>query len=330
MESLNLKLNVQDAIDIMFEPTFTDEQMMSGFQIIKNLYAGEYKIGLLSAMKNVTGKQQACSPKYKGKATMSERSLFANYVEAGAVMCWEEFLNTHYDYLAPFFTTQSNANPQQLISLLTKLLGDAIKRDVQRTIWYGDASSTDDNLNWATGMFKYLDDLITTNEIGYRINSNQGVALTGQQAYELLQAVVKNANINLKNMPASEKTIHINGLLWDNILQYLEENAITNGFIKVFEQADAGAIGSFRGIKVKAHYEWDDISQEYFGLIDQNKIVYTHDANMVIGTDLRANAIGGASYFKSYQDPKTDEIFLSSKFVFAVNYVWPELFSVAL
>ncbi len=87
MESLNIKLNAQDAIDIMFEPVFVDKDMMGDFAIVKNLYAGEYKIGLLSAIKNVTGKLQACSPKYKGVSSMSERSLVAQYVEAGTVDC---------------------------------------------------------------------------------------------------------------------------------------------------------------------------------------------------------------------------------------------------
>jgi 5-enolpyruvylshikimate-3-phosphate synthase len=41
MESLNIKLNAQDAIDIMFEPVFVDKDMMADFAIVKNLFAGE-------------------------------------------------------------------------------------------------------------------------------------------------------------------------------------------------------------------------------------------------------------------------------------------------
>jgi hypothetical protein len=105
---------------------------------------------------------------------------------------------------------------------------------------------------------------------------------------------------------------------------------VTNGFIKVFEEDRGGISGTYRGIKIKAHYEWDEISQEYFGTVDQNKIVYTAVGNMVIGTDLRADASGGASFFKVYQNPETDEITLRAKFVFNTNIVWPELFSVGL
>jgi hypothetical protein len=154
--------------------------------------------------------------------------------------------------------------------------------------------------------------------------------LTNQQAYELLQDVVNAAPAALKTMPASEKIIHINGLLWDQVLTYLEDNAVTNGFIKVFEDDLNKIVGTYRGIKVKAHYEWDEISQEYFSLIDQNKVVYTHKSNIVVGTDLRPDATGGASFFKVYQNPETDEITLRAKFVFNTNYVWPELFSVGL
>lgn len=332
MESLNIKLNSQQAIDIMFEPVFVDEDMMNDFAIVKNLYAGEYKIGLLASLKNVTGKLQPCSPKYKGTSTLSERSLFAQYVEAGTKMCYEEFINTHYDLLAPLYTT-ANGNPDLsiLLNLLTKQLGMGIKRDVNRVGWFGDVASIDDNLNWADGVFKHLNEAITLGTIGFRINSNQGVALTNQLAYELLQKVVNGAPASLKTLPSTEKVIHINGLLWDKVVTYLEDNAVTNGFIKVFEEAKGGIMGTYRGIKVKAHYEWDEISFEYFGgLVDQNKIVYTHKSNMVIGTDLRPDASGGASFFKVYQNPETDEITLRSKFVFNTNIVWPELFSVGL
>jgi hypothetical protein len=331
MESLNIKLNAQDAIDIMFEPVFVDKDMMADFAIVKNLFAGEYKIGLLSAIKNVTGKLQACSPKYKGTSTMSERSLVAQYVEAGTKMCYEEFINTHYDLLAPLYTTaKGNPDLTILLNLLTKQLGEGIRRDVNRVAWFGDVADADDNLNWADGIFKYLDQLVTAGTIGAYTNSNQGTALTNQQAYELLQDVVNAAPAALKTMPGSDKVIHISGLLWDKVVTYLEDNAVTSGFIRIFEEQIQGLVGSYRGIKVKAHYEWDEISNEYFGLVDQNKIVYTHKSNMVIGTDLRPDATGGASFFKVYQNPETDEITLRAKFVFNTNYVWSELFSVGL
>jgi hypothetical protein len=331
MESLNIKLNSQQAIDIMFEPVFVDKDMMADFAIIKNLYAGEYRIGLLSALKNVVGKLQPCSPKYKGKSTMSERSLVAQYVEAGTKMCYEEFINTYYDLLAPLYTT-ANGNPDlsTLLNLLTLQLGQGIKRDVNRAAWFGDVASADENLNWADGVFKNLDAAVTLGTIGAYTNSNQGTQLTNQQSYELLQDVINAAPAALKTMPATEKIIHMSGLLWDQVITFLEDSAVTNGFIKFFEEDRGGISGTYRGIKIKAHYEWDEISQEYFGTVDQNKIVYTAVGNMVIGTDLRADASGGASFFKVYQNPETDEITLRAKFVFNTNIVWPELFSVGL
>lgn len=330
MESLNIKLNAQQAIDIMFEPVFTDKTLLSDFAIIKNLYAGEHKIGLLGKLKNVTGKLQACSPKYKGKSTMSERSVVAQYVEAGTKFCYEEFMNTHYDWLAPLYSNQGSVNLTELMNLLSRQLGQGIMIDTNRVAWFGDTASADDNLNFADGVFKYLNEAITLGTIGNRVNSNQGVLLTNQQSYELLQDVVNGATASLKAMPASEKIIHISGLLWDQIITYLEDNAVTNGYIKVFEEAKGGLSGTYRGIPVKVHYEWDEISQEYFALSNQNKIVYTAQGNMVIGTDIRPSAQGSKAAFSIYQNPETDEITLRSKFVFNTNIVWPELFSVGL
>jgi len=328
--SLDLRLNVQQTITLMLEPIFTDGLLSDSFAIVKNFYGGEYAIGLLGAMRNVTGKQQACSPKYKGQATMSERKLIANYLEAGTTLCYEEFMRTHYDYLAPLYTTaQGTPNLMQLLNILITLLGDGIKRDVERVAWFGDSASTDENINFADGVFKFIDSLITTNEIGYRVNSNQGTGLSNQQAYELLQNVVRNAPTALKKYNRADRVIHINGNLWDQVLQYIEDAAISNGFIKVFEEPTGELVGTYKGIKVLAHYNWDDISEEYFSLDNQNKIIYTVKSNLVLGTDLRPDATGGSGFFKTYQDPKTDEIFMSSKFILAINYVWPELFSVA-
>ena len=330
MESINIKLNSQQAIDIMFEPVFTDKSLMADFAIIKNLYAGEHKIGLLGKMKNIVGKLQPCSPKYKGKSTMSERSIVAQYVQAGTKMCYEEFMNTHYDLLAPLYTDQSPANLTELMNILSGQFGQGILIDTNRVAWFGDLASADENLNWADGIFKHLNAAVTLGTIGAYTNSNQGVQLTNQQSYELLQEVVKAAPAALKTYAKSEKIIHISGLLWDQILEYLEDNAVTSGFIKEFEVDRDGLTGTYRGIGVKVHYEWDEISEEYFGLTEQNKIVYTVKGNMVLGTDLRASAAGSKALFKMYQDPVTDEIILSSKFVFNTNIVWPELFSVGL
>lgn len=328
--SLDLRLNTQQTITMMLEPVFTDGLLADSFSIVKNFYGGEYAIGLLGAMRNVVGKQQACSPKYKGAATMSERKLIANYLEAGAVLCYEEFMRTHYDYLAPLYTTaQGTPNLTQLVNILISLLGEGIKRDVERVAWFGDSASTDENINFADGVFKFIDDLVLTNQIGYRVDSTQGTLLTDQQAYELLQDVVQNATSALKRYNRADKVIHISGDLWDQILRYLMDASISNGFIKIFEEPQGEMVGTFMGIKVLAHYNWDDISFEYFGLEHQNKIIYTVKSNLVMGTDLRSDATGGSAFFKTYQDPKTDEIFMTSKFILAINYVWPELFSVA-
>jgi hypothetical protein len=192
-------------------------------------------------------------------------------------------------------------------------------------------ASADDNLNWADGVFKHLADAVALNTIGAITNSNQGVQLTNQQSYELLQDVVKAAPAALKTYPMSDKIIHVSGLLWDQIVEYLEDNAVTSGFIKIFETGAAnGLTATYKGIPVKVHYEWDEISQEYFGLTEQNKIVYTVKGNMVMGTDLRASAAGSKALFKIWQNPETDEITIRSKFVFNTNIVWPELFSVGL
>jgi len=328
---INLQLNTQSAIDIMLEPVFVDGLITDSFALVKNLYAGEYKIGLLEAMKNVSGKAQACSPKYKGIAAMSERVLTANYAEAGVVFCYEEFERTQYDWLAPFQSTSNGMqNATQLISLLTRLLGDAIRRDVERVAWFGDSASINENLNFADGVFKYLSQIITTGEIGYRVNSTQGTLLTNEQAYDLLFNVIDNAKPELKQIPRAERVIHINGILWDKIIQHLRESSINNGFIKVFEDPMNESVATVNGIKVLAHYNWDSISEEYFGLVNQNKIIYTTKSNLVMGTDLRPDALGGKSFFKAYQDPKNDEITLSSKYILAVNYVFASLFSVAL
>jgi hypothetical protein len=326
--TLNINLNVQQTIDIMLEPVFTDGLLSDSFQIVKNFYGGERTIGLLEAMKNVVGKQQPCSPKYKGTATMSERKLYANYLDAGAKMCYEEFMNTHYDLLAPLYSNQGTPDIRQLTSILTKLLGDAIRRDVERIAWFGNSASTDANINQADGIFKYINQLITTGEIGHREDSTQGTELTEQQAYELLLNVFFKAPAALRRLPRAERVIHINGDLWNKVLLYLHNNAVTNGFINVFEEPLGETVGTFQGVPVLVHETWDSVSEEYFGLEFQNKIIYTAKANFVMGTDLRPDAAGGMAKFKAYEDPKTDELFMYSKFVFAVNYVWPELISV--
>jgi hypothetical protein len=281
-------------------------------------------------MEKLLSRLKACSPTYKGKTTLSERSLKANYIQAGMQHCYEEFMYTHYDWIENYYTTQvQNRDTSELLSLLTAPFVKGISRDVENVMWFADADSTDDFYQVADGFFKRIEEIIANNSIGARVNSTQGTLLTPQAAFNLLQTTYENARPELRAMPAAEKRIHINGNLWYLIKRYLRENAVENGFITLPAQTESGITPAFEGVPIVVHHRWDDILFSDFNLNNQNRIIYTAKDNLWIGTDLRQNAAGSNALFEIYRDPVSKRILAESKFVLDMNFAWPELFSVA-
>lgn len=325
-----VNLNVQRTIEYFIRPTFTDHELGQSFRLIRNLYAGKMKLSILSQLKNIVHKAQHCAPVKNGEFKLSEREIFANYCEAGVQWCYEELVNSQYDQLAPLYTTQNGQpNLNELIGILLTQFRQGLKLDIERVAWFGDSSLDDGNLDWADGVWTRIKELNATNELGQYIDSTG--TLTDLQAYELLQNVVRGSQTNkvLRSFRPSEQVIHISGDLWYKITDYLADSAISNGFIKVFEEVQGLQVGTYRGIPVMVHHNWDVVNSEYFGLTEQNLILHTVKDNLVLATDVRENALGGNSTSKIYQDPRTDAIEISTKFVFDTNIVFPNLCSVA-
>ena len=135
--SLNLDLNKQQTIDIFLQPTITDEGLLNTFRIISNLHAGKMNIGLMEQLDKITRKAQHCNPQYPGKFSLSERTIEVKYAQGGLEWCYEELVNTHYDYLAPLYSTMGNKQIQrQLLDLIYTQLSIAARRDMERVAWF--------------------------------------------------------------------------------------------------------------------------------------------------------------------------------------------------
>lgn len=347
--SYNIRMNVQETIELLIQHSFTDEDIQRSFRVIRDLYAGTKKLAIGQQMENITGKTSHCAPSYAGEAKFSERTLEVKYAEAGVRWCYDEFVNTYYDQLAPLYTTaQGNPNLNQLLNLLLGLMQTGIQLDVERVAWFGSSDSvnaTGVRYDWADGIWtRIMNELMGTTDFK-RVDTLSGTNITGSQAKSFLTDVYNNADPRLRQIPANQKRIHISGDMWLKILTFLEDSAISNGFIKVFNEPEAGIAGTYRGVPIVVHDRWDVVLANDFGAgkntylahdgttfggDHQNFILYTTIDNLVVASDLRANAQGGASFFRVYQDPETDEIRIRSKFVFDTNYVFPYLMSVGV
>ncbi len=325
----NINLNVQETIQLLVQPSFTDQDIQNSFRVIRNLYGGKMNLAIAKQMEKFVRKAQHCNPQYAGQFKMSERSIEVKYAEGNLKWCYEELVNTYYDQLAPLYTTaQGTPSLAELLNIILGQMQIGIKRDVERVAWFGDSASVDANYDWADGIWTRIPGLVGTGEIGAYTNTGSGGAITNAQAYEFLRDVVREARPELRNMPAQDKRIYISGNMWLQVLDYLEDSAVTNGFIQVFNEAQAGIAATYRGIPIVVQDRWDEVLSNDFGLNEEHRIIYTVRDNLVVATDLRANANGGQSFFKLYQDPKDDALYIRSKFVFDTNIVFPFLMSV--
>jgi len=325
--SLNLDLNKQQTIDIFLQPTITDEGLLNTFRIISNLHAGKMNIGLMEQLDKITRKAQHCNPQYPGKFSLSERTIEVKYAQGGLEWCYEELVNTHYDYLAPLYSTMGNKQIQrQLLDLIYTQLSIAARRDMERVAWFGDSNSTDADYNWADGIWTRMDEVILDGTIGNVVDTLSGVDITGAQAYNFLRDVVREAPAELRQIDANAKRIYISGNMWLKILDYLEDNAINNGMIQVFNEPDAGIAATYRGIPIMVQDRWDQIQAADFGQDDANYILYTPLNNLVLATDMTAGA-SASTYLRQYLEPRTRVLYVDYSYVIDTNFVFPQLIS---
>jgi len=326
--SLNLDLNKQQTIDIFLQPTITDESIRNTFRVISNLHAGKVNLGLMEQLDKITRKAQHCNPQYPGKFSLSERTIEVKYAQGGIEWCYEELVNTHYDYLAPLYTTQGNPQiRRELLNLIFTQLSIAARRDMERVAWFGDSNSTDADYNWADGIWTRLQPVILDGTIGNVTNTLTGVDLTPTQAFNFLRDVYRDAPAELRQIAANDKRIYISGNMWLKIIDYLEDNALTNGLINVFNEPQAGIAATYRGVPVIVQDRWDQIQSADFGQDNANYILYTPLNNLVLATDMTPTANGNAS-FSQYLEPRTKVLYVDYKYVIDTNFVFPQLISV--
>jgi hypothetical protein len=325
--SLNIDLNKQQTIDIFLQPTITDEALANTFRIISNLHAGKMNIGLMEQLDKITRKAQHCNPQYPGKFSLSERTIEVKYAQGGLEWCYEELVNTSYDYLAPLYTTMGNRPiERQLLDIIYTQLSIAARRDMERVAWFGDSNSTDADYNWADGIWTRMDEVILDGTIGNVVDTLSGVDITGAQAYNFLRDVVREAPAELRQIDANDKRIYISGNMWLKILDYLEDNAINNGMIQVFNEPNAGIAATYRGIPIMVQDRWDQIQAADFGQDDANYILYTPLNNLILATDMTPG-VSANTYLRQYLEPRTRVLYVDYKYIIDTNFVFPQLIS---
>lgn len=327
--NMNIPLNVQQTINLLTQPTFTDQDIMQSFRVISNLYAGKVNLAIAEQMEKIVSKAEHCKPNFKGKFKFAERSIYAEYAQFGVEWCFEELVNTYYDKLAPLYANVQNPDLAEITRIILAELQMGLKRDVNRVAWFGDNTSTDGDYDWATGVWTRIPGFVGTGEIGYRANTASGGAISDQQAYEFLREVVSNAPAELRNFAAADKRIYISGNMWQQILNYLEDAAVSNGFISVFnDMLPGGIVASYRGIPIIVQDRWDQILSADFGLNDEHRLIYTLKENLVVATDLRPDARGSKAFTEIYREPLTKVLYVQGQFVFNTDVVFPQLLSV--
>jgi hypothetical protein len=215
---------------------------------------------------------------------------------------------------------------RQLLDIIYTQLSIAARRDMERVAWFGDSNSTDADYNWADGIWTRMDEVILDGTIGNVVDTLSGVDITGAQAYNFLRDVVREAPAELRQIDANDKRIYISGNMWLKILDYLEDNAINNGMIQVFNEPNAGIAATYRGIPIMVQDRWDQIQAADFGQDDANYILYTPLNNLILATDMTPG-VSANTYLRQYLEPRTRVLYVDYKYIIDTNFVFPQLIS---
>lgn len=323
-----LSLDVQRTIDVILEPVFLDAELSRQFAMVTNLTQNKIKIGHMSSATKIIRAAQACNVNYRPMFQLSDRCIEQREQEVALKFCDDELAGTVFAAFRSVRRNNSENIAEEFLRLMTVQLQTAMKTDLERLGWFGDAASAVDGYNNMTGAWTYIKALAAANKIPAQ-NSNSGnnaTPLTGQDVLQLLQDVFDNAHPTLKAVQNTQKIVHISGHLYDKLVGYFETQAVVNGMPQMV--IEGRSVPTFRGVELMPHYSWDSILYNDFGLENENLVVLTTRGNFIMATNLTDINNPNASLGMEYER-KTRTWYMDTRFFADFNYVLEKYISAA-
>ncbi len=322
--------------EVSFKPT-EDTPALSDIFTIDQGIKFKKQYNLLTQLSKILKPYTGCTRVFSGSQDITNATVQTEEFEIGLEWCKDDFTNQlaeSYNFLAQEWLKTGNQqfNPEgtPISSIITRLIEDAVRRDIFRRVSFGDQASASADWNTIDGLWTRLID--TSGGSNYCVRRASGTslgtaALSAGEALDVLERVYDQSNNLLKQVPNSQKKFFVTGSIFDNYYNSLV------GTGAVTEQAFSNQQNGiptlrFKGIDVVPVRYWDtllDDSTNPLASTSKHLVLYTTKQNHILGVENSADL----NKVEGWYERKDRKYYFEGSMKFGYNYLHCDLQTIA-
>lgn len=321
--------------EIFYKPT-EDTPALSDLFTIDPGIKDKKRYNVLNQLNKIVKPYTGCERTFAGAAAIGNVTLQTKEFEIGLEWCKDDFteqLSGSYNHLAQEWlkTGNDSFNPEgtPIVSIINKLVEDAIRRDVFRRAIFGQEGNSSNDWDQIDGLLtRLIDSSGASNYCVRRASTQLGTAaLSAGEALLALQAVWDESHNLLKNVPISKKKIYVTGSVYDNYLKSLQgTGAVTE---QAFTNIQKGLSSlTFNGVDVVPIRIWDtelEDSTNPWSSTTRHIILYTTKDNHILGVENGADL----NKIEGWYERKDRKYYFEGDMKFGYQYVHCDLQTIA-
>ena len=289
--------NQQEVEKYFLSPLFLGQDYLNKFTLYPSV-KGSMLLDHFAAAEKITVAQTGVAFAGTAGAALTNITLSVGNVEAEMEERAITFVGVVKSEALKLGTERENVDGTVIKEIVSNMMMQAVKRDFNRQLWFGDTGATGTgNANYTpyNGIFVALQGLDAAQKLELDVTGASASAgceigttgkITGAEAISVLDAMYDAATAELKELP---KTFFVSGNFADAYMKYLRAQGISESFNYL---QDGTPNISWNGIPIVVRRDWDSILATDYALIDGAsaadsviRAVLVADKAIAVGTD---------------------------------------------
>lgn len=315
---LNVDYQGVEANEILFDPVFMDEDILSTYRVMPNVVSKK-KMQFARKLEKIVRKYTGCGFSPIGKMEVYEREIFVERMKADIELCVDEFQDTILEELLRRGDRFHDLQGTPVENILIQRMREALRLDIDRIVHFGNTSSTDPNYEALDGFWTVIYKKFVTDGLMAYVNTGSGTALSDGGGISLLKQVYDKAPLQLKGLPNSEKQFNVSSSVYNQYIEDIENGG--GGDFGLISMVNGMQSVTFRGIPVIPRWRWDQIMTSDLNSANSHLIEFTTPANKVIATDL----INAQDQLTIWHDEYKEKLYIKTRWKLGANIIHPSL-----
>lgn len=322
--------------EIFYKPTLQAPAIADMVTIDQGI-SFKKKYNLVTQLDKILKPYTGCTRTFNGnRQLITNTEVVTKEFQVSESWCKDDFtqqLTGVYNNLAQEWLKTGNRSfdpsGTPINTIISKVLADALQRDVFRRFSFAAGNSSDDDYNQFDGLWdRLIDSSGASNYCVVRAGSALGTGtLAAGAALTALEAVYANSNILLKDQTAGKPTFWVTRSIWDNLYNsYIGSGAVTEA---QFENLVKGLTSlTYKGFDVKPISLWDSFlteSDNPLFAVTRHLILFTVKVNHIMGVENGADL----NKIEGWYERKDRKFYYEADMKFGYNYLHCDLQTIA-